>query len=165
MRPSLLVPAALLFCSCAKAEERPSAAKADSAVTADSTSTPRAVTSTTKKTASESAAVASRKSVSSGQSSALVSQSSSGSAKPGARTPVETRCGVKGNPVLTDLGIGNLAIGRTVDAVKASCRVIRDIPELTSEGTVDRVLTVVIAGDLYRATVISGLIGRVSVRT
>ena len=67
--------------------------------------------------------------------------------------------------MLTDLGIGNLSIGRTVDAVKASCRIIRDIPELTSEGTVDRVLTVVIGGDLYRASVINGLIGRVLVRT
>jgi len=67
--------------------------------------------------------------------------------------------------VLTDLGIGNLAIGRTVDAVKGTCRIIRDIHELTSEGTVDRVLTLVIGGDIYRATVVSGLVSRVSVRT
>ena len=117
-----------------------------------------------KKTASESAAIPSPKSGSSGQP-AAASQSSSGSAKTGARTPTDTRCGVKGNAVLTDLGIGNLAIGRTVDAVKASCRIIRDIQELTSEGTVDRVLTVVIGGDLYRASVVSGLIARLSVRT
>jgi hypothetical protein len=137
---------------------------ADSVTTADSNSTPRAATSTTNKTASDSAAVASRKSASAVES-APPSQSSSASAKTGTRTPVDTRCGVKGNAVLTDLGIGNLAIGRTVDAVKASCRVIRDIAELTSEGAVERVLTVVIGGDLYRATVINGLIGRVSVRT
>ena len=164
MRPSVLVPAALLLCSCAKGEERPPTAKADSAVTADSTSTPRAVTSTTKKTPSESAAVASPKSASSAQS-AAPSQSSSGSAKTGARTPTDTRCGVKGNAVLTDLGVGNLAIGRTVDAVKATCRIIRDISELTSDGAVERVLTVVIAGEVYRASVVSGLVGRVWVRT
>ena len=163
MRPSVLVPAALLLCSCAKGEETPTA-KTDSSVTADSASTARAVTATTKKTASESAGVASPKSASSAQSVAP-SQSSSGSAKTGARTPTDTRCGVKGNAVLTDLGIGNLAIGRTVDAVKASCRIIRDISELTSEGAVDRVLTVVIGGDLYRASVVSGLIAQVTVRT
>lgn len=164
MRPSVFLPAALLLCSCAKTEARRSAARADSAVTADSTSTSRAVTAA-KKTTSESAPAASPNSASSGQPSALASQSSAGSAKTGGPTPPDTRCGVKGNPVLTDLGIGNLAIGRTVDAVKASCRIIRDIQELTSEGTVDRVLTVVIGGELYRATVMSGLIGRVSVRT
>ena len=164
MRPSVLVPAALLLCSCAKAEERPLAAKTDSSVSADSTSTAGTVTSTTKKTASESAGVASTKSASSAQS-VTPSQSASGSQKTGARTPTDTRCGVKGNAVLTDLGIGTLAIGRTVDAVKGSCRIIRDISELTNEGLVDRVLTVVIGGDLYRASVVSGLIGRVSVRT
>lgn len=164
MRFSVFLPAALLLISCAKAEERPPAAKADSAVTADSTSTARAGTSTAKKTTSESAASASPKSASSGRS-AAPSQSSTGSAKTGAHTAPDTRCGVKGNPVLTDLGIGNLSIGRTVDAVKATCRIIRDIPELTSEGTVERVLTVAIGGDYYRASVVSGLIERVSVRT
>ena len=67
--------------------------------------------------------------------------------------------------MLTDLGIGTLAIGRTVDAVKATCRIIRDIAELTSEGTVDRVLTVAIGDDYYRASVVNGLIARVSIRT
>src|SRR5215211_4841596 len=127
MRPIVLVPVVFLICSCAKAEKRPAAAKADSAVTADSAST-------TKKINSESASAASPRSASSGQSSAPTSQSLPGSAKAGERT-AETHCGVKGTPVLTDLGIGNLSIGRTVDAVKASCRVIRDIAELTSEGT------------------------------
>ena len=164
MRSSVLVPAALLLCSCANGGERPPAAKADSSVTADSTSAPRAAVSTTKKTAGESAAVASTKSASSAQS-AAPSQSSSGSAKTGARTPTDTRCGVKGNAVLTDLGVGNLAIGRTVDAVKATCRIIRDISELTSEGAVERVLTVVIGGEVYRASVVSGLVGRVWIRT
>lgn len=164
MRPSVLVPAALLLCSCTKAEDRPLAAKTDSSVTVDSASTARSATSTTKKTATESAGVASPKSTSSAQS-VMPSQSSSGSAKTGARTPTDTRCGVKGNAVLTDLGIGNLSIGRTVDAVKASCRIIRDIQELTSEGSVERVLSVVIGGELYRASVVRGLIGRVWVRT
>jgi hypothetical protein len=165
MRPSVLLPAALLLCSCAKTEEPTPAAKADSTVTVDSTAIPRAVTSTKKKSTRESAAVASPKSAPSGQSSAVAQQGSAGTAKTGARTPSDTRCGVTGNPVLTDLGIGNLSIGRTVDEVKATCRVIRDIQELTSEGTVDRVLTVPIGGDLYRATVKSGLLSRVSIRT
>jgi len=163
MHPTAFFSAALLLCSCAKTGERTPAATADSAVTTDSTFTARAVPSTTKKTTNESGAVAPPASAS-GQS-AVASQGPAGSAKSGSRTPADTRCGVEGNPVLTDLGIGNLAIGRTVDVVKASCRIIRDISELTSEGTVERVLTVVIAGELYRATVISGLIGRVFVRT
>jgi hypothetical protein len=80
--------------------------------------------------------------------------------------PVDIRCGVKGNPVLTDLGIGNLAIGRTVTTVKRTCRVVRDIDELSSGGSLDRVLTVIIADDAYRATLVpGGLVGLISVRT
>ena len=162
MRHSFLLPAALLLCSCAKTEGTP-LATTDSAVTVDSTSTSGAPGS--KKETTSASAAASPKGASSAAASAPAPQAPAGSTKTGASTPSDTRCGVRGNPVLTDLGIGNIAIGRTVDAVKASCRIIRDIQELTSEGTVDRVLTVVIGGDLYRVTVASGLVSRVSVRT
>ena len=165
MRLRVLLPAVLLVCSCTKTGEQTPAAKADSAVIGDPTSTPGAVTAAKKETKGESAAAASPKSATSSKSSAPAAQGSAGTAKTVASTPQDTRCGVKGNPVLTDLGIGNLSIGRTVDAVKASCRIIRDIPEMTVEGSVERVLTVAIAGDYYRASVVSGLIGRVWVRT
>ncbi|HYN81950.1 MAG TPA: hypothetical protein VES88_10645 [Gemmatimonadaceae bacterium] len=97
--------------------------------------------------------------------SASASQDSAGSAKTKARGPADTRCGIKGNPVLTTTGVGNLAIGRSVDTVKGSCRIIRDVIELTSEGTLDNVLTLVIGGDIYRASVKDGLVWRVTVRT
>jgi len=164
MRPSVFLPAMLLLCSCAKTEKQAPAAKTDSAVTADSTSTPPVATATKKQATSAPGAAASPKSASSGESTAAA-KGSAGSTKTAAVTPTDTRCGVTGNPVLTDLGIGTISIGRTVDAVKATCRIIRDIPELTSEGAVDRVLTVVIGGELYRVSIANGLVGRVSIRT
>jgi hypothetical protein len=64
---------------------------------------------------------------------------------------------------LSDIGIGSLAVGRTVAAVKDSCYVVRDISELSTEGTAERVLTILIGGDTVKATVVDGLIWRIGV--
>lgn len=161
MRPSVVFPVALLLCSCAQPSEQAGAPKSASAVAADSASV---VASAKKETNGGKARQGSTKAALSGQS-AAPPQDTAGSAKTKGSRPVDTRCGIKGNPVLTTTGVGSLAIGRSVGAVKGSCRVIRDITELTSEGTLDNVLTLVIGGDIYRATVSNGLVSRISVRT
>ena len=158
MRPSVVFPVALLLCSCAQPSEQAGAPKSDSPVAADSALT--AVGPAKKATNGDSARQGSTKT-----GSASVSQDTVGSAKTNASRPVDTRCGIKGNPVLTTTGIGSLAVGRSVDVVKGSCRVIRDVMELTGQGTLDNVLTLVIGGDIYRATVTNGLVSRVTVRT
>lgn len=161
MRPSVLLPAALLICACTKTGDQPSAKTTDSAKPVDS-ATGAPASATTNKSAGA------KKADTTAAISSATSASPSDVAPPGAETkkpgPVDTRCGVKGNPVLSDLGIGNLAIGRTVTTVKRTCRVIRDIEELAS-GSLDRVLTVVIGGDVYRATVAGDLVSRITVRT
>jgi hypothetical protein len=59
--------------------------------------------------------------------------------------------------VLTSLGIGNLQVGRTIDVVKRTCRVIRDNAEM-DEGSPERVVTVVIGKDPIRVSVLDGLV-------
>jgi hypothetical protein len=61
--------------------------------------------------------------------------------------------------VLTSLGIGNLQVGRTIDVVKRTCRVVRDNPEMDEAGP-ERVLTVLIDSDRIRVTVHNGLVWR-----
>lgn len=64
--------------------------------------------------------------------------------------------------MLTSLGIGNLQVGRTIDVVKRTCRVIRDNPEM-NEGSPERVVTVMIDNDRIRVTVLNGLVWRLEV--
>ncbi len=87
-----------------------------------------------------------------------------GSANPpgGTSNRSDLRCGVRSSPVLTDLGIGNLQIARTLAVVKQTCRVIRDEPEL-NEGALERVLTVMISDDPVRVTAVNGLVWRISI--
>lgn len=75
---------------------------------------------------------------------------------------VGSRCGVTRYTVLTDLGIGDLQVGRTTASVKRSCFVVRDAVE-PMEGIPQRVLRVLISGDTVRATVLDDLIWRISI--
>lgn len=164
MRLSVLVPAAIMFCACTKSSDGTVVTKVDSAIATDSASTDRVSASTTEsKTGVQQAAQSPPKTAPQGTPASPPPASSK--SKSSAARAVDTRCGIRGNPVLTDLGIGNLSVGRTVTTVKSTCRVIRDIEELTSEGTLDRVLTVVVGDDRYRATVVNDLVWRISVRT
>jgi hypothetical protein len=72
------------------------------------------------------------------------------------------RCGVTRYSGLTDLGIGDLQVGRTTASVKRSCAVVRDAIEPV-EGIPQRVLRIVIGGDTIRATVLDDLIWRISI--
>ena len=64
--------------------------------------------------------------------------------------------------MLTSLGIGNLQVGRTIDVVKRTCRVVRNNAEM-NEGGPERVVTVVINNDRIRVTVHGGLVWRIDV--
>jgi hypothetical protein len=62
-------------------------------------------------------------------------------------------CGVTGNPVLTDQGIGDLKVGRPVAGVTTSCEVVSDSRERGAEGMMERVLVTRIAGEVVRSIV------------
>jgi hypothetical protein len=79
-----------------------------------------------------------------------------------AQGQTDFRCGIKGNPVLTSLGMGNLQVGRTMAVVKQTCRVRRDIQEMT-EGAPERVLTVFIDGTPVRVTTENGLVRQIAI--
>jgi len=74
----------------------------------------------------------------------------------------DLRCGIKGAPVLTSLGMGNLQVGRTMAVVKQTCRVRRDIQEM-NEGGPERVLTVFINGTPVRVAVENGLVRQIAI--
>lgn len=165
MRSSLLLPAALLFCSCVKTGEGTGATKVDSVVATDSASSARVSASTAKSKVAQRQVASTSQNAAAQGTPAQPSSADSKSKTSAGRQPADTRCGIRGRPVLTNLGIGNLAVGRTVTIVKSTCRVVRDIDELTNDGTLDRVLTVVAGGEVYRVTVVNGLVSWISVRT
>ncbi|HUQ18066.1 MAG TPA: hypothetical protein VM099_00520 [Gemmatimonadaceae bacterium] len=70
------------------------------------------------------------------------------------------KCGIKGNPILTNLGMGNLQVGRTMAVVKRTCRVRRDLQEM-NEGSPERILTVLINGIPVRVQVVNGLVWKI----
>lgn len=83
-------------------------------------------------------------------------------AKGGVDVPV-LRCGLKPATRLTDTGIGDLQIGRTVVEVKQKCLVIRDAVQPGYEGNPEQILTVVMGPDLIRAAIANGQVSRISV--
>lgn len=143
MRFNVLVPLALILCSCSKSSDQTGAAKPSDSVVAQAADSlavpppPQAADSVGKKTSPGTPAAV---------------------AASGSRM-----CGVKGQPVLRDVGIGDLVVGRTVSAVKQSCTVTRDASQPGNEGMAERVLTLPIGEDKIRATVVGDLIWRINV--
>ncbi len=82
-----------------------------------------------------------------------------------AATQMSRSCGVTGDPLLTDGGIGELRVGRTVADMKQLCDVVTDADRQSSEGTMDRVLTVRIAGEIVPVTIVNDKVWRVAVTT
>lgn len=74
-------------------------------------------------------------------------------------------CGVASRPVLTDDGIGELQVGRSVEEVRQKCDVASDAEEPGSEGTKERVLVVRIGDEPVRAVVVAGNVWRIEVTT
>jgi hypothetical protein len=72
-------------------------------------------------------------------------------------------CGITGNPVLTDNGIGDLKQGMTVAAVRLKCEVVSDSEQQGSEGMKERVLVVRVGGETVQAIVNDDKIWRIQV--
>ena len=72
-------------------------------------------------------------------------------------------CGVTGNAVVTDNGVGALKVGISVDDVKQMCEVISDSDELGTEGMKERVLVVRIGGESVRSVIVNDRIWRLEI--
>jgi hypothetical protein len=72
-------------------------------------------------------------------------------------------CGVKGKPVITGDGIGELKKGRKVAEVKAACGIESDSQQPRPEGSTQRVLVVRVAGESVRAVVTDDKIWRIEI--
>ena len=81
------------------------------------------------------------------------------------QAPVPRTCGISGQPLLADEGIGGLRIGRPVTDIQELCEVVTDGQQQGSEGTMERVITVRIAGEIVPATIVSDKVWRVAVTT
>jgi hypothetical protein len=68
-----------------------------------------------------------------------------------------------GNEVISDRGIGELVVGRTVDSVKRLCHVVSDTTELGGEGMPTRIMTVAFSHDTVEAEIDSGRVWRIEV--
>jgi hypothetical protein len=160
MRSRVLVPVALLLCSCSPGNDRVRAgATTDSGAVTALKPSPDSASDTQRAKAAAGAPAVSPASPS-------TKSSTKAPAAPVVELPDEPasdfRCGIRGAPVLTSLGIGNLQVGRTIDVVKRTCRVIRDNQEM-SEGSPERVVTLMIDNDRIRVTVLNGLVWRLEV--
>ncbi len=71
-----------------------------------------------------------------------------------------SRCG---NEVISDRGIGELLVGRSVDSVKRLCHVISDTTELGGEGMPTRIMRVAFSHDSVEAEIDSGRVWRIEV--
>lgn len=77
--------------------------------------------------------------------------------------PAALDCGVKGKPILTGGGIGDLRKGKKVAEVKAVCRVDSDSNQPGPEGSTERVLVVPFGPETVRAVVNDDKIFRIIV--
>lgn len=133
MRPKVLVPLALFVCACSNQSGRSDAARSPDSGAAAAAVTP------------------------------VVVKPATAPKEPPSVPGSQLHCGVGNATVLKDSGIGDLVIGRTVGVVKRSCNVVRDASELGTEGTAERILTVVLGGATVRAMVDGELITRIAV--
>jgi hypothetical protein len=138
MRPKVLVPLALFVCACSNQSGRSDAARSPDSGAAVAADPPAAVTP-------------------------AVFEPATAPKEPPSVPGSQLHCGVGNAIVLKDSGIGDLVIGRTVGVVKRSCNVVRDASELGTEGTAERILTVVLGGATVRAMVDGELIMRIAV--
>lgn len=80
-------------------------------------------------------------------------------------TPVASACGISGQPVLTDDGIGELRIGTSAAEIKRLCEVVSDGDQQGFEGTMERVIALRIAGEIVPATIVKDKVWRVAIAT
>lgn len=80
-----------------------------------------------------------------------------------ARARTMRDCGAKSFSRITETGIGELQVGRTVAAVKHMCNVTRDAAEPGYQGMTERVLTVLLGADVVRATIVNDIVWRLTI--
>jgi hypothetical protein len=80
-----------------------------------------------------------------------------------ARAAAMRSCGIIGKPVITDDGIGELKVGRSVGDIRRLCEVVSDGEELGSEGTKERVIVTRIGGESVRAVITGDKVWRIEV--
>ena len=78
---------------------------------------------------------------------------------------VAKTCGVKGTPLLSDDGIGDLKVGRKVAEIRSLCEVVSDAKEQGSEGMMERVLVVRLGGDVVSSIINNDKISRIAVNS
>lgn len=79
--------------------------------------------------------------------------------------PAQKTCGITGTPVLSDQGIGELRVDRTVKEISDQCEILRDTTEQSSEGTQEHVIAVRIDGDIAKGMVNGNIVRRIEVTT
>ena len=80
-------------------------------------------------------------------------------------TPLSSSCGISGQPVLTDEGIGELRIGKSAAETKKLCDVVSDADQQGSEGSMERILAIRIGGEIVPATIVNDKVWRVAITT
>ncbi len=74
-------------------------------------------------------------------------------------------CGVSGTPLLEEDGVGELKQGRAVSEVARLCEIISDSEQRGTEGMMERVVVVRVAGEPVRTIVTNDRIFRIEVTT
>jgi hypothetical protein len=80
-------------------------------------------------------------------------------------TPARKNCGVSGSPVLTDEGIGELRVDRSVAEIANLCQIVSDTTELGTEGMDEHVVIVRIGADVVTGLVDDAEIRRIQITT
>jgi len=80
-------------------------------------------------------------------------------------TPKPKTCGVSGDVLLTDDGIGDLKVGRTVDEISRVCEIVSDTTERGTEGMDEHIVVVRIGGEVVTGLVDDNKIQRIQVST
>ena len=81
------------------------------------------------------------------------------------QAPATRACGISGQPILTDEGVGELKVGRSVTDINQLCEVVTDGQQQGPEGMMERVLAVRVAGEIVPTTIVNDKVWRVSVTT
>ena len=72
-------------------------------------------------------------------------------------------CGISGKPILTEQGLGQLALGRSVRDVRSLCDVVSDSQEQGIEGMPERVVVTHIGDENVRSIVVDDKIWRLEI--
>jgi hypothetical protein len=72
-------------------------------------------------------------------------------------------CGVTGKPIMTDDGVGELRVGRSVDDQRSMCEIVTYSEEPGAEGSKERVVVVNVGGVPVRAVITANKVWRIEI--